>query len=101
VRTRILGEAPSREVDLVLVDESGFHHVPGVVKTYAPRSRTPALEEWQTRDQLSVIGGNTPGGKVHMRVRTRSLNGLGAIEFLVHPGRRRGDRRGAVAVVRP
>jgi transposase len=78
--------------ELVFVDESGFYLLPGVVKTYAPRARTPVIEEWQTRDHLSVMGGVTPRGKVYTLVRPRSLNGLNTIEFLVHLGRLASDR---------
>src|SRR3954454_11483286 len=78
--------------ELVLVDESGFYLLPGVVKTYAPRARTPVLDEWQTRDHLSVMGGVTAEGKVYSLVRPKSLNGLHTIEFLVHLGRLGEDR---------
>jgi transposase len=78
--------------ELVFVDESGFYLLPGVVKTYAPRARTPVLDEWQTRDHLSVMGGLTPQGKVYTLVRPRSLTGLHTIEFLLHLGRLASDR---------
>lgn len=78
--------------ELVFVDESGFYLLPGVVKTYSPRARTPVLDEWQTRDHLSVMGGVTPRGKVYTLVRPTSLNGLHTIEFLLHLGRLAGDR---------
>jgi transposase len=78
--------------ELVFVDESGFYLLPGVVKTYAPTARTPVVEEWQTRDHLSVMGGVTPQGKVYTLVRPRSLSGLNTIEFLLHLGRLAGDR---------
>ena len=78
---------------LVFEDESGFYLLPGVVKTYSPRGRTPIVDEWQTRDHLSVMGGVTPQGKVHTLVRPQSLNGLHTIAFLVHLGRPAGDRR--------
>ena len=61
---------------LVFTDESGFYLLPAVVKTYAPRAETPILDEWQTRDHLSVMGGVTAEGKVYSLVRPRSLNGL-------------------------
>jgi transposase len=77
---------------LVLVDESGFYLLPGVVKTYGPRAQTPVLDEWQTHDHLSVMAGVTPQGKVYSLVRPSSLNGLHSIEFLVHLGRLAGDR---------
>jgi transposase len=78
--------------DLVFVDESGFYLLPGVVKTYAPKAQTPVVDEWQTRDHLSVMGGVTVEGKVYSLVRPTSLNGLHSIEFLVHLGRMVGDR---------
>jgi transposase len=71
---------------LVFVDESGFYLLPGVVKTYGPKGRTPIVDEWQTRDHLSVMGGVTSQGKVDSLVRPKSLNGLHSIEFLVHLG---------------
>src|SRR5579875_3130217 len=61
---------------LVFVDESGFYLLPGVVKTYGPKGETPILDEWQTRDHLSVMGGLTPQGKVYVLVRPESLTGL-------------------------
>src|SRR3954449_2031393 len=77
---------------LVFVDESGFYLLPGVVKTSGPEGRTPIVDEWQTRDHLSVMGGVTPQGKVYSLVRPTSLNGLHSIEFLVHLGHLAGDR---------
>jgi transposase len=77
---------------LVFVDESGFYLLPGVVKTYGPRGQTPIVDEWQTRDHLSVMGGVTPQGKVYTLVRPQPLNGLHSIAFLVHLGRLAGDR---------
>jgi transposase len=77
---------------LVFVDESGFYLLPGVVKTYAPRGQTPILDEWQTRDHLSVMGGLTPTGKVSVLVRPESLNGLHTVEFLEHVARHVGRR---------
>jgi transposase len=77
---------------LVFVDESGFYLLPGVVKTYGPKGETPVVDEWQTRDHLSVMGGVTRQGRVYSLVRPTSLNGLHSIEFLVHLGRLAGDR---------
>jgi transposase len=62
---------------LVFVDESGFYLLPGVVRTDGPKGQTPVVDEWQTHDHLSVMGGVTPQGKV---------------EFLIHLGRLAGDR---------
>jgi transposase len=81
---------------LVFVDESGFYLLPGAVKTYSPRGRTPVVDEWQTRDHLSVMGGVTPEGKVYALVRPQALNGPHTIAFLIHLGRLAGDRLRAV-----
>jgi transposase len=89
----VLREKARRERrDLVFVDESGFYLLPGVVKTYAPKGDTPILEQWQTRDHLSVMAGVTPAGKVYSLVRPIALNGLHSIEFLIHLGWVLGDR---------
>jgi transposase len=68
----------------VFADESGFYLLPGVVRTYAPEARTPILQAKVTHDHLSVMGAMTPEGKVYTLVRQESLNGLHAIEFLMH-----------------
>jgi transposase len=78
--------------DPVFVDESGFYLLPARVKTYAPKGETPVLDEWETRDHLSVMGSVTLGGQVHSLVRPTSLNGMHVIEFLFHLGRAIGDR---------
>lgn len=88
----LLEKARRERRGLVFVDESGFYLLPAVVKTYAPKGRTPVVDEWQTRDHLSVMGGVTAEGKVYSLVRPKSLNGLHSIEFLVHLGRLVGDR---------
>ena len=75
------------------MDESGFYLLAGVVKTYAPRGETPVLDEWQTRDHLSVMGGVTPQGKVYSLVRPHSFNGLHSVAFLAHLLRVVGSRQ--------
>lgn len=72
---------------LVFVDESGFYLLPGVVKTYAPKGQTPVVDEWQTRDHLSVMAGVTTEGRIYSLVRPTSLNGAHSIAFLIHLGR--------------
>ena len=66
------------------MDESGFYLLPGVVKTYGPRGETPVVDEWQTRDHLSVMGGRDAEGKVYSLVRPHSFNRLHSIAFLAH-----------------
>jgi len=77
---------------VVFVDEAGFYLLPGVVKTYGPEGETPVIDEWQTRDHLSVMGGLTPNGRVYVLVRPESLNGLHTVEFLKHLVRHIGCR---------
>jgi transposase len=77
---------------LVFEDESGFYLLPGLVRTYAPRARTPVIREKLTRDHLSVMGGMTPDGKVYTLVRQEPLNGLHTVEFLLHLLRVAGPR---------
>jgi transposase len=72
---------------LVFVDESGFYLLPSVVKTYGPRAHTPVVDEWQTHDHLSIMGGLTTRGQVYTLVRQDPLSGLEVIEFLTHLGR--------------
>jgi transposase len=72
---------------LVFVDEAGFYLLPGVVKTYGLKGRTPVVDEWQTRDHLSVMGGITTDGRVYTLVRQESLTGVESVEFLWHLGR--------------
>lgn len=88
----LLKKARRERRTLVLMDESGFYLLPAAVKTYAPEAETPIVDEWQTRDHLSVMGGVTPRGEVYSLVRPSSLNGLHTIEFLVHLGRLGADR---------
>jgi transposase len=72
---------------LVFVDESGFYLLPGVVKTYGPKGQTPIVDEWQTRDHLSIMGGLTASGQVYTLVRPKALTGEETVEFLEHLGR--------------
>jgi transposase len=80
----LLRRAKNERRMLVFEDESGFYLLPGLVKTYAPEAQTPVLNEKQTRDHLSVMGGMTPAGKVFTLARQESLNGMHCIEFLEH-----------------
>lgn len=90
--TQLKRRANSEGKTLIFMDESGFYLLPGVVKTYAPRGRTPKLYEWQGRDHLSVMGAVTPQGKVYTLVRNEPLNGLHTVEFLEHLLRMVGPR---------
>lgn len=67
---------------LVFTDESGFYLLPGVVRTYGPKGETPVIQEWQTRDHLSVMGALTSQGKLHTLIRQEPFNGLHCVAFL-------------------
>jgi transposase len=76
---------------LIFEDESGFHLLPGILKTYAPEGLTPILREKQTRDHLSVMGAMTPWGRVEHRVIARfaeprlTPKSKAAVEALLEP----------------
>jgi transposase len=89
---RLLAEARQQRRTLVFVDEAGFYLLPSVVKTYAPRARTPVLRARLTRDHLSVMGGMTPAGRVYTLARQESLDGSHSVEFLIHLMRVAGER---------
>ena len=65
-------QADQQERTIVWVDESGFYLLPGLVRTYAPRGRTPILRLPLSRDHLSVISGITPAGRLLLMVRERA-----------------------------
>ena len=77
---------------LVFIDESGFYLLPGVVKTYGPKGKTPIIDKWLTRDHLSVMAGATPAGKLYTLVRPESLSSEHSVIFLQHLLRQTGRR---------
>lgn len=83
---RLKRRARRERRSLVFADESGLYLLPGVVKTYGLRAHTPVLDEWETRDHLSIMAGLTTRGRAYTLVRQESLNGLDTIEFLAHLG---------------
>ena len=48
--------SPERRT-LVFTDEAGFYLLPGVVKTYAPKAKSPVISEWQTPRSSRRDGG--------------------------------------------
>lgn len=77
---------------IVMVDEAGLYLLPGVVRTYAPRGRTPHLYAPATRDHLSVMSGITPDGRLYTLVRERALTGVESVAFLKHLVRQVGGK---------
>jgi transposase len=84
---RLRHRATSEGRTLVFVDESAFYLMPAVVKTYGPKGHPPVVDEWQTHDHLSIMGGLTTQGHVYTLVRPKPLTGVETIAFLEHLGR--------------
>jgi transposase len=85
-------QAAQERRTLVFIDESGFYLLPGIVRTYGPKGRTPVIDKVLTRDHLSVMAGFTPGGKLYTLVRPESLSSLHSVTFLEHLLRHLGRR---------
>ena len=74
---------------IVFVDESGFQLIPSLVKTWAPRGRTPVLRHRHRRDRISVISGLSISAVRHRmglyyRMQRTNIDGLGVCAFLRH-----------------
>lgn len=69
---------------VVFVDEAALYLLPGVVRTYAPRGRTPVLRARLSREHLSVIGGITPEGKLYQHALSHAVRGADVVRFLKH-----------------
>ena len=67
---------------ILWVDESGFYLLPSVVRTYAPRGKTPVLSVPLTRDHLSAISGITPYGDLYLSVQDRAYKSEDVVRFL-------------------
>lgn len=68
----------------MFVDQSGFYLLPFVMRTYAPRGKTPEIRAPLSRDHLSSMSGITPEGKLYMQVQGKSYKGRDAAGFLKH-----------------
>jgi transposase len=69
---------------IVSIDEAGFYLLPGRVRTYAPRAKTPVLKPFLTDDHLSVMSAVTMSGGLYTLVRERPLNSTDSVRFLKH-----------------
>ncbi len=69
---------------IVWADESAFYLLPGAVRTYAPRGRTPILRLPLTRDHLSVISAITPAGRLLTLAQDRAFKSPDIVRFLKH-----------------
>jgi transposase len=69
---------------IVFVDETGCYLLPGVVRTFAPRGKTPVIREVVGREHLSAISGITPEGQLLVKTQDYAYHGLEAVCFLRH-----------------
>lgn len=69
---------------IVFIDEAGFYLLPGRVRTYAPRAKTPVLKPFLTYDHLSVMSGITMSGQLYTLCRERPLNSADSVRILKH-----------------
>ncbi len=67
---------------VLFVDESVFYLLPSVVRTYAPRGRTPTLRVPLTRDHLSAISTLTPDGRLFLHVQEDTIRSDAVVQFL-------------------
>jgi transposase len=84
--------AEAQQQTILCLDESGFYPLPSVVRTYAPVGHTPILQEWWTREHLSVISAISPQGKLYCHAQDYAMNSADVVAFLAHllrevPGR--------------
>jgi hypothetical protein len=69
---------------IVFCDQSGFHLLPMVVRSYAPVGKTPVLKEHLSRDHLSAMSAITLEGKLFMIEQERAFKGEDVVCFLKH-----------------
>jgi transposase len=68
---------------IVFVDESGLSTQPTRVRTWAPRGKTPLLQETFNWKSLSIIGGLVLW-RFFFQIYSGSIKGLQVVEFLKH-----------------
>jgi len=73
---------------IVWVGASGFYLLPGLVRTDAPRGRTPVVRVPLTNDPLSAISAVTLDGRLLLAIHAHALRGPDAVRFLAHLLRR-------------
>jgi len=69
---------------LVFIDESGFRLLPLLVRTWAPRGKTPILRVPLSWKHLSAIAAITPQGKLFTRIQQRGFKAPDIVRFLQH-----------------
>jgi transposase len=66
------------------MDEAAFYMLPCVVRTWAPRGKTPLLRTPTKYEHLSVARAVTMDGKLVTQIRESSFNGVAIVGFLKH-----------------
>ena len=53
-----------------------------LVRTYAPRGKTPILKEFVSRDHVSAIGVITPDGRLFLKTYDHAISSFEVIAFI-------------------
>ena len=53
-----------------------------LMRTYAPRGKTPILKEFVSRDHISAIGAITPQGRLFLKTCEHAISSLEVIAFI-------------------
>ena len=72
--SRLEKKAAEEGRTLLFLDESGFYPLPGVVRTWVPKGKTPVLHHNLTHDHLSVISTITPKGNLYLQMRETAFD---------------------------
>lgn len=69
---------------IIWVDESGFYLLPALVRTYAPRGKTPVLRVRLSREHVSTIAGITMEGDLLLMAQEHAYCSEDVVGFLNH-----------------
>ncbi len=64
------------------VDESGFYLLPHVSRTWAPKGRTPVIEQKAGKEHLSLIAAMAPNGQLYVGGQDKAYDSEGVTGFL-------------------
>ncbi|WP_229599749.1 IS630 family transposase [Runella slithyformis] len=73
---------------IVYIDESGFYLLPLVCRTWAPKGKTPIIEEKAGKEHLSLIAAMAPNGRLYVGGQDKAYNSEGVVDFLEYLCRR-------------
>jgi len=77
-------KAEKRGETLAFLDESGVRLLPTVVRTWAPKARSPILRPRVRRRHLSVISAVTHDGRLYVGLQDRAYKSQDVVHFLKH-----------------